>query len=519
MQNSQIINRMQPTKDNNLIVVFSAPIRTIFNTILIFFFMIFGLTQCTQAPKEQPEKTISYADFQEKAEQALDKALETKKQELIEYLNMAGEKAASVKGDQLFLNFFRSKLAFNQIRNQNSLPTELREKANALDKAVNDHFLVNYERFYDILMIDTSGYIFYTVRKEKDWQQNIFAASFENSTLSGKLKEQQSFIDFSFYEISQNPSAFFIEPIKHDGEFLGWIVLQFSVSNINNIFSPIDALGSTGEVILVNQDHYMLTDSRFVPQSTILTKQLSNENIHAKFTMEQGHKQVIDYRGFSVLSSFETFTFQNSKWLVISKINEAEIKTNYYKKYPNKLKTTLQLSERNILPTQQPAKKEEDIIIVKMDEYQRSTDQTIGTFGISKCTGVLLTLPEKFSYFAHISPYDKVYENSKTDVLSHLLSKIKFLDITRSEQQLMEITIIAPHTKTVENITKILINEGFFINQIYVAQNHNATFANVFHSPKLNETTIQWVGKDTLYETISSKTLKNLNDYSVLPNE
>ena len=94
---------------------------------------------------------------------------------------------------------------------------------------------------------------------------------------------------------------------------------------------------------LVNKNCYMLTDSRFYGETNILKKNLSKDNIESKFSEKKGHKTVTDYRGYRVLSSFEVVHVLNSKWLIVAKIDEDEILTEYYKK--NKAKLQLQIIE------------------------------------------------------------------------------------------------------------------------------------------------------------------------------
>ena len=110
-----------------------------------------------------------------------------------------------------------------------------------------------------------------------------------------------------------------IEPLIENGKTLGWIVMQCSINKINSIFTNNNSLGTTGELVLVNKDHYLLTNSKFRAEPTILRQQLPHENIESKFKEGQGHKLVTDYRGKKVLSSFEVFEFLGSKWLIIAR--------------------------------------------------------------------------------------------------------------------------------------------------------------------------------------------------------
>ncbi len=460
--------------------------------IIVLATVSFFLTQCVQ---EQPEghNNVSYEAYVNEFNKTLDSAVQTKERELKTYFQKIKSQASGVQKDKLLVNFFKLQLAFEKVDKKNitkSIEADNQRVENALKK----HYIKHYNKFYDILMIDTSGNIFYTIKKEEDFRSNIFRKKLANTKLSKKLKNQttESFVDFQFYDISQEPSAFFIEPVKTENSLIGWIVLQFSIRRINNIFSIDKNLGATSEVILVNKKHYMLTDSRFESKTTILKQQLAKENITSKFAQKKGHKKVIDYRGFHVISSFNVCSVLNHEWLIIAKINEAEVLTKYIKKYPCKLDSCLNKALAINQHQYTNIKAEKNYINVGIDEFKRSEKKTLYTHGISTCVGLLITLPNQTSYLAHISPYDKLYNETKTDVLGQMLARITYLEITQAQKHQLQFTLIAPHSSVAKKFINTLLNNGIFLNQIKIIFNKKARNADIQHKPRNNETTIIW---------------------------
>jgi L-rhamnose mutarotase len=442
------------------------------------------------------DKESKRASYTEETYKLLYQVLNMQKQQLIDYMKMTQEKARSVCNDELMNSFFNTKKEFYYLKQSIDIPDNLVKRTKELCRSIEEHYVENYMIFYDILFIDTEGEIFYTIKKQKDYHNNIFSQEFKHTALSKMMQSEptESFVDFQFYKISGEPSAFFIEPAKDNGNTIGWFVFQFAINKINSLFSAYDELGSTGEVLLVNKDHYMLTDSRFKAESTILKQKLADENIESKFSEGRGCKSVIDYRGNKVLSVFEVFEILGSEWLIIAKINESEAITNYYQKYEFDLKQKLTTIFSIGSQKQHELSFEYDEnIMVDMDEFRRiDAEGKLFTYGISTCTAVIVSFPGRFSYLAHISPYDKIYGESKTDLLGQILKKVSYLEILLSEKQKMNFIVIAPHKKTINTIVEILLKQGFFLDQVTFISKENVEEAAIFFDAQKNEAWVQW---------------------------
>ena len=474
------------------------------NAVCLLLFVV--LTACTK----------QYNDYRKEVLNTLESISSERKEKLTQYLNLMQQKASFIHQDQLMYTFFKTKKEYYKLSKEMTFPKDIVKKIEALKKSIENHYLHNYLVFYDILFIDTEGEIFFTIRKEKDYHKNIFNDVMANTALSKKMRRDPStsFVDFSFYEVSGEPSAFFIEPVKDSTGLAGWFVFQCAINKINRLFYADEKLGSTGEVILVNMDQYMLTDSRFKSESTILKQHLPKENISSKFTERKGFKEVIDYMGNKVLSSFEVFPLFDSEWLIIAKKNESEIITDYVLENRDKLETELHKSIINKRPKYTKEIPEfNNAITIDVDEFQRvDTNRILYTHGLSSCTGIIVHFPERFSYMAHVSPYDVIYNQDKTDVLGNIIKRISFLEIKQAEKHDVQITIVASHDETVFNIMDKLVQEGYFLSQIQFMYNPGALYANVYHEFSTGETSVTWKMPDKTYLVEKSKIIPTIED-------
>lgn len=434
--------------------------------------------------------------------QRLDNIHRQKKAQLLNYLDNVKKSADAIRTDPVMEDFFDIKNKYYQLRKTKPASEGLVRTLETLKQKINEHYLNNYRLFYDILFINTAGEIFYTIRKQADYHKNIFRGAFSETALAQQLKEypHETFVDYQYYDVSGEPSAFIVEPVIKDDRFMGWFVMQCTINKINNMFTHEKGLGMTGEVFLVNKENYMLTDSRFYGDSTILKRHLSRKNIEAKFKEQSGHKIVTDYRGFRALSSFEVCRIADSEWLLIAKIDEDEIITEQYKGRRDvlgrRLKDCLRKSAvrhcKGIPVSEKP-------VVVDMDEFRKvQKGEMIGTFGVSTSTAVIITFPERFAYLSHISNLDRIYGGNTTDLIGHMLKRIKIFDIYKYERRRLQATIVANHFESIMNAIDKLVEEGFFLSQIKFIYNGSAAYGRVLHDYMTNDTCVKWLmNRDT----------------------
>ena len=430
----------------------------------------------------------------------LDSARDEKVQQLRRFCDNTHTQAQRINSDQVMLNFFDVNNTYFKMLQDGSAPENLKRKVEEFRKELRDYYISNYLSFHNILFINKTGDIFYSIRKESDCQKNIFSDELAKTSLSmhlSKNPKKEVFVDFHCYGTSDEPAAFFIEPTYKDGKHIGWFVLQCTINKVNSLFAGAERLGITGETFLVNRVGYLLTESSFTGDSTILKMHLDDKNIKAKFGERKSRKIVTDYRGFKVLTSFDVFNFLGTEWLIVAKVDEAQIITEHFNQYSNFYfgEIAHHLAEDSLYANEDISlEHDRKMIMVDMDEFVKSENgELLQTVGVSTCTAFIATYPEKFGYMAHISPFDKMYDGGATNLLGHIIKKIKDYDIYKYEWRGMHFTVIARHLDTMENIVSKLLSEGFLLSQITILHCPKAKSANIIFDYSKNLIDTEWL--------------------------
>lgn len=430
----------------------------------------------------------------------LDYARKEKAQQLRRFTKRLHQVAQNAAKDERLISFYELNRHYHDALNQGkSIPPALGKDIKTIRRNFDRYYLSEYYSFYDILFLNNDGVVFYTIRKEMDLHANLL----KDRTRIGPLAEviasrpdREVFIDFYFYNPSSEPAAFFVEPVFNGGVQVGWIALQCAINKLNSIFTSTADLGQTGETFLVNTQGLMLTESYFKGSSTILKQHLDDKNIKPKFNDRVGHRRVIDYRGETVLSSFEVFEFLSSKWLIVAKIDKDEVTTGYYRDHKHYFQEFVvnYLKEKPAPETDrfQPAVKGQ-AYRVDMDEFLKADNcQILETWGISTCTAVLAKVAGKFAYLGHLSSKDKMYNGSETNLLGQITRKIQSFDLYPYEFKTVEFVVVAPHLDTITNITDHLLESGFFLSQIKIAYHPSAKSAALVYDYKKDVLQIKW---------------------------
>ncbi|MFW6304093.1 MAG: cache domain-containing protein, partial [Candidatus Sumerlaeota bacterium] len=405
--------------------------------------------------------------------------------------------------DEKVTAFFNINRTYYQAAQKENVPEAVTKQIEKTRKNFDKYYIANYFAFYDMLFIDTEGRVFYTLRKEDDIYRNLLQPTGAPSPLGKCIAEKprkETFVDFHDYGPSRAPAAFFVQPVRKDNKIIGWMALQLAINKVNSLFTSADNLGQTGEVFLVNQNGYMLTDSNFDGDSSILQRHLADKNIRAKFKTRSGHRTVIDYRGAVALSSFEVLDFKGAAWLVVAKIDKAEVTTDHFKQHPKFYSQRLVEYFKNArTPTLTPCKNHEHqtALRVDMDEFLKAKKgETLETFGVSTCTGVLAAYPGRFGYLAHISPHDRLYGDTNTDLLGQMTDNIKKFHIYPFEQRNLIFVIVSPHQNTLVPALRRLVDQGFLLSQIRFVHNPEAESAAMLYQYTSNNLCVIWKTAD-----------------------
>lgn len=253
-----------------------------------------------------------------------------KKDEVIGYFSHVKEKAFGVNSDPVMINYFTSLKNYYDISPLKRDATVL----NRLELELDLHFVTHYSDFYDILFVDSAGFVFHSIKQESDYHANLFTGRLSESHLAKEMRKGRGrqFVNYDYYAPSDEAAAFFVTSVTHNGNKLGWVVLQAPINKVNAILSDHEGLGNTGEVYLVNEKKLMLTESRFLEDSTILKHRVDTDAVRLAYQKRAGERLIKDYRGVRVYSSFEEFEVLGNKWVIIVEIDEDEVITDHFKK-------------------------------------------------------------------------------------------------------------------------------------------------------------------------------------------
>ena len=199
----------------------------------------------------------------------------------------------------------------------------------------------------DLFLIDTQGNVVFSLKKAADFATNLRTGPWRNSGLAkavtpllkDAIPDQLSFADYSQYAPDKMQAASFIAMPVFDEEkqtFLGVIAIQLPVAKMSDLMTDKTGMGETGEVIVVGKDGWMLTDSRFSKESTILKRQIKTKPSETVLAGKTATLIASDYRGIKIIASVKPFIpFPNALgdkvlWGIFAKIEHAEILREYH---------------------------------------------------------------------------------------------------------------------------------------------------------------------------------------------
>ncbi len=425
-----------------------------------------------------------------------------KKEKISQLLKSVQNTAKNIEHDTTMLDFFFSMRDITMY-GESALNAEGIEVETCIDNykcAINSHYIYTYLKFYDILFVDSSGYVFYSIRKEDEYKANLYSNSFLDTSITEHMQDSTSglFMDYRYYVPAKKPIAFFIIPVVRSGVREGWFVVKYTIRALNSLLVDYKELGETGEVYLVNRNHEMLTDSRFSGSSSRLTLHVDTKAVFDALINKSSDKIITDYREIRVLSSYENFNIWNNKWAVIAEIDEDEVITEHYKSYRNYYRDSL-LEYISSAPCYLRPERDFDGLEILVDmnctEKAESTD-VLTTVGIATCTGLCISFPGRFGYIAHIAPHDKIYGTKNlTNLVKAIVRRIKRYDIYLYELRKLRFVIVANHSESIDALLEKLMRYGVFLSQIKFAYKPDAAYANITFSPLTNRMDIEWVSK------------------------
>jgi signal transduction histidine kinase len=188
--------------------------------------------------------------------------------------------------------------------------------------------------FYDLLFIDTTGQVIFSLKKASDLGSNIATGTYSKTVLSEGFHRSISYLStefsaFGLYSPSgDTPVAFVVTPLLDDGIAIGVLAVQINLEMYEPIVSDRTGLGKTGETVLAqrNQDvAYFTTVLRYADNKDrnrrvsmgLLAKPMQNA-----LNGERGQGIGVDYVGNKVVAAWRYIP--GLHWGMVVKINAGE---------------------------------------------------------------------------------------------------------------------------------------------------------------------------------------------------
>ncbi|MFA6233515.1 MAG: HAMP domain-containing protein [Bacteroidota bacterium] len=236
------------------------------------------------------------------------------------------------------------------------------------DPDIRAHF--RQHGYYDVFIVGPNGDVVYTVKREIDFGTNLLHGPYRHSNIAAVFRAAASsrthqfarFVDFEPYEPSgQVPASFVASPVYDAERIIGVLIFQISITDINTVMTENSnwlrgGLGESGETYIVGTDYRMRNDSRFFieqPQAylrtlakagtdtsiinsirehhtSVLLQEVRTEATESALRGNTDTRNVLDYRGVRVLSSFAPLNIPDLHWVMLSEIDEIEAFRSVY---------------------------------------------------------------------------------------------------------------------------------------------------------------------------------------------
>ena len=197
---------------------------------------------------------------------------------------------------------------------------------------------INLYGYYDLFLIHPEGTIFYTVKHEADYAQNILTGEYADSPLVQLVQEvlqSKTFgmTDYAPYAPSNNnPSAFIAQPLLHNDKVELIVAVQLDETIMNKIMLQRAGMGDSGETYLVGNDKLMRSNSYLAPDTHSIIASFANpakgmvntDSSNNALAGESGDNIIKNYRDDLVLSAYTPVKAGDKQWALVAEINQAE---------------------------------------------------------------------------------------------------------------------------------------------------------------------------------------------------
>lgn len=193
------------------------------------------------------------------------------------------------------------------------------------------HSFSEAKGYYDLLLVDQSGMIRFSLKRETDLGGNIQDTQLEGTQLAATIDAANTLLqtevsNFAWYPPSQELAAFLAAPIFDNGVIIGNLVLQIDNHALNTIVNHYGGLGESGELLAATRNDSGLVVAAPSRHDPKLTQRAVDSAAFAPLqTAMQGQAgagRFRDYRGQDVLGVWRYLPSLN--WGLLVKIDTAE---------------------------------------------------------------------------------------------------------------------------------------------------------------------------------------------------
>jgi signal transduction histidine kinase/DNA-binding response OmpR family regulator len=120
--------------------------------------------------------------------------------------------------------------------------------------------LIQSADYHDLLLMDTTGNVVFTIKRESDLGTNLNTGPYRDTPLGVAHREALALLTGQVtraqpYEPSQGRQAiFFVMPVVEDARPLGTLALQLDLDRLTAVTTDLTGLGATGETVLAQRE-------------------------------------------------------------------------------------------------------------------------------------------------------------------------------------------------------------------------------------------------------------------------
>jgi hypothetical protein len=213
---------------------------------------------------------------------------------------------------------------------------ETLKEINNNDFAYADRFSQVYD-LKNIFLVNSNGNVIYSTQSNLDLGFNINFPSEKDSFLKSaydKAKEKNNAVIAGPYADTKTDASemviLFSVPVYDQDNFLGILIFQASMNEIQEIMQENSGLGKTGESYIINNSGLLITPIKY-QNETLLAQKIPTvnakeclEKIQNNYeNMDMKVSKFSDYKGEEVIGTYGRL--QSSNWCVMSEISTKEV--------------------------------------------------------------------------------------------------------------------------------------------------------------------------------------------------